>query len=90
MIVTRSDNAIRCQRPSRNAARAAATARSTSAAVPSGTRPTSSRVAGLRTSSHAPLDEGTDSAIDEHREIGGDLDGHDRSLLRATNSSGRV
>ena len=34
MIATRSGIAIRCQRPSRNAARATATARSTSASVP--------------------------------------------------------
>ena len=55
MIATRSGIAIRCQRPSLKAARAAATARSTSASVPSGTRPTSSPVAGLRTSIQRPL-----------------------------------
>ena len=61
MIVTRSGIAILCQRPSLNAARAAETARSTSASVPSGTRPTTSRVAGLRTSSQRPPDEGTEA-----------------------------
>src|SRR3954469_1369407 len=52
-IETRSARSIRCHRPSANAARAAATARSTSAGVPAGTRPTSSPVAGLLTSIHS-------------------------------------
>ena len=54
-IATRCGIHMSFQRPSANDARAAATARSTSAAVPAGTRPTTAPVAGLRTSIHSPL-----------------------------------
>src|SRR5450432_579615 len=60
MIATRAGISMFRQRPSRNDARAAATARSTSAAVPAGTRPTSSPLAGLWTSSQAPSDASTE------------------------------
>ena len=56
-IATRSGIHLPCQRPSLKAARAAATARSTSASLPAGTRPTSSPLAGLRTSIHSPLED---------------------------------